>query len=194
MNRTKKLILVIFLLISIVSCEDKDKTRDKIDCSALSSSMSAPESAIPEKDNYELSEDDYKPSDNEKSTFSKRSLGYEKMFSKTASQEELDNGLKERYCNAIKEIEKVDQKIVPGTNIPFKKATEAQIEDAYKEYLQRIAQIRQIVSIISPDDLNNNIYFETRINCYYKGTYWNNANKKYLARDFYSIEVNDYYK
>ena len=91
----------------------------------------------------------------------------------------------------LSEIKKVDQKIVPGTNIPFKKATEAQIEDAYKEYLQKIAQIRQIVSIISPDDLDNNIYFETRINCYYKGTYWNNANKKYLARDFYSIEVND---
>ena len=126
--------------------------------------------------------------------FVKRSLGYEKRFSKTTSQEELDNRLKDEYCDAVKEIKKVDQKIVPGTNIPFKKATEAQIEDAYKEYLQRIAQIRQIVSIISPDDLNNNIYFETRINCYYKGTYWNNANKKYLARDFYSIEVNDYYK
>ena len=135
-----------------------------------------------------------KTSKNEKSTFIKRNLGYEKRFSKTTSQKELDNGLKEEYCNAVKEIKKVDQKIVPGTNIPFKKATEAQIEDAYKEYLQRIAQIRQIVSIISPDDLNNNIYFETRINCYYKGTYWNNANKKYLARDFYSIEVNDYYK
>ena len=136
----------------------------------------------------------YKWSEDEKSIFRVRNLGYEKRFSKTTSQKELDNGLKEEYCNAVKEIKKVDQKIVPGTNIPFKKATEAQIEDAYKEYLQRIAQIRQIVSIISPDDLNNNIYFETRINCYYKGTYWNNANKKYLARDFYSIEVNDYYK
>ena len=136
----------------------------------------------------------YKWSEDQKSTFRIRNLGYEKRFSKTANLKELENGLKEEYCNAVKEIKKVDQKIVPGTNIPFKKATEAQIEDAYKEYLQRIAQIRQIVSIISPDDLNNNIYFETRINCYYKGTYWNNANKKYLARDFYSIEVNDYYK
>ena len=136
----------------------------------------------------------YKWSYNEKSTFTKRSLGYEKRFSKTTSQEELDNRLKDEYCDAVKEIKKVDQKIVPGTNLPFRKATEVQIENAYKEYLQRIAQIRQIVSIISPDDLDNNIYFETRINCYYKGTNWNNANKKYLARDFYSAEVNDYYK
>ena len=152
------------------------------------------------KDNMQNSEnrqhtetDDHK-SKKSSSTFVARSLGYEKRFSKTTSQKELDNGLKEEYCNAVKEIKKVDQKIVPGTNIPFKKATKVQIEDAYKEYLQRIAQIRQIVSIISPDDLDNNIYFETRINCYYKGTYWNNANKKYLARDFYSVEVNDYYK
>ena len=152
------------------------------------------------KDNMQNSEnrqhtetDDHK-SKKSSSTFVARSLGYEKRFSKTTSQKELDNGLKEEYCNAVKEIKKVDQKIVPGTNIPFKKATKVQIEDAYKEYLQRIAQIRQIVSIISPDDLDNNIYFETRINCYYKGTYWNNANKKYLARDFYSAEVTDYYK
>ena len=152
------------------------------------------------KDNMQNSEnrqhtetDDHK-SKKSSSTFVARSLGYEKRFSKTTSQKELDNGLKEEYCNAVKEIKKVDQKIVPGTNIPFKKATKVQIEDAYKEYLQRIAQIRQIVSIISPDDLDNNIYFEMRINCYYKGTYWNNANKKYLARDFYSAEVNDYYK
>ena len=137
--------------------------------------------------------DDYK-SEKSSSTFVVRSLGYEKRFSKTTSQEELDNVLKEEYCNAVKEIKKVDQKIVPGTNISFRKATEIQIEDAYKEYLQRIAQIRQIVSIISPDDLDNNIYFETRINCYYKGTYWNNTKKKYLVKDFYSKEINDYYK
>ena len=113
-----------------------------------------------------------------------------------ASQEELDNGLKSEYCDAIKEIEKVDQKIVPGTDIPFRKATYTQVDDAYKEYLQKIAQIRQVVSIIKPDNLDNEIYFETRIKCWYKGTNWNNANStfKHLARDFYSAEVNDYYK
>ena len=138
----------------------------------------------------------YKWSENEKSAFVKRSLGYEKRFSKTASQEELDNGLKSEYCDAIKEIEKVDQKIVPGTDIPFRKATYTQVDDAYKEYLQKIAQIRQVVSIIKPDNLDNEMYFETRIKCWYKGTNWNNANSKFkhLARDFYSEEVNDYYK
>ena len=138
----------------------------------------------------------YKWSDNEKSAFVKRSLGYEKRFSKTAGQEELDNGLKSEYCDAIKEIEKVDQKTVPGTDIPFRKATYTQVDDAYKEYLQKIAQIRQVVSIIKPDNLDNEIYFETRIKCWYKGTNWNNANSKFkhLARDFYSEEVNDYYK
>ena len=138
----------------------------------------------------------YKWSDNEKSAFVKRSLGYEKRFSKTASQEELDNGLKSEYCDAIKEIEKVDQKTVPGTDIPFRKATYTQVDDAYKKYLQKIAQIRQVVSIIKPDNLDNEIYFETRIKCWYKGTNWNNANSKFkhLARDFYSEEVNDYYK
>ena len=138
----------------------------------------------------------YKWSDNEKSAFVKRSLGYEKRFSKTAGQEELENGLKKEYCDAIKEIEKVDQKTVPGTDIPFRKATYTQVDDAYKEYLQKIAQIRQVVSIIKPDNLDNEIYFETRIKCWYKGTNWNNANSKFkhLARDFYSEEVNDYYK
>lgn len=133
----------------------------------------------------------YKWSENEKSTFSKRSLGYEKRFSKTASPEELENGLKKEYCNAIKEIKKVDQNIIPGTDIPFKKATYEQADAAYKEYLQKIAQIRQVVrSVIS----NDKEAFEYHIKCRYKGTYWNNNNSKYLLKDFYSKEVNDYYK
>lgn len=96
----------------------------------------------------------YKWSENEKSSFVKRSLGYEKRFSKTASKEELENGLKKEYCDAIKEIEKVDQKIIPGTNIPFRKATYTQVDDAYKEYLQKIAQMRQVVRAILPKLLN----------------------------------------
>ena len=135
-----------------------------------------------------------KSSKNEKSTFIKRNLGYEKKFSKTTTQEEIDNELKTKYCDAVEEIKKVDQKIVPGTSIPFKKATYMQVDDAYKEYLQKIAQIRQIVSNISPDNLDKDIYFENRIKCEYKGTYWNNDNSKYLVRDFYSKEINEYYK
>jgi hypothetical protein len=135
-----------------------------------------------------------KPLEDEKTTFVKRNLGYEKRFLKSTTQEELDNGLKIEYCNAIEEIKKVDQKIVPGTRIPFKKATYIQVDDAYKEYLQKIAQIRQVVSNISPDNLDKNMYFEARIKCEYKGTYWNNDNSKYLVRDFYSKEVNEYYR
>ena len=133
----------------------------------------------------------YKWSDNEKSAFVKRSLGYEKRFSKTASQEELDNGLKSEYCDAIKEIEKVDQKTVPGTDIPFRKATYTQVDDAYKEYLQKISQIRQVVRAILPD---NKEAFEYHIKCRYKGTNWNNKNSEYSVASFYSAEVNDYYK
>ena len=135
-----------------------------------------------------------KSSKNEKSTFIKRNLGYEKKILKTMTQEEIDNELKTKYCDAVEEIKKVDQKIVPGTSIPFKKATYMQVDDAYKEYLQQIAQIRQIVSNISPDNLDKDIYFENRIKCEYKGTYWNNNNSKYLVRDFYSKEINEYYK
>ena len=133
----------------------------------------------------------YKWSDNEKSAFVKRSLGYEKRFSKTAGQEELENGLKKEYCDAIKEIEKVDQKTVPGTDIPFRKATYTQVDDAYKEYLQKISQIRQVVRAILPD---NKEAFEYHIKCRYKGTNWNNKNSEYSVASFYSAEVNDYYK
>ena len=133
----------------------------------------------------------YKWSENEKSAFVKRSLGYEKRFSKIASQEELENNLKKEYCDAIKEIEKVDQKIVPGTNIPFRKATYTQANDAYREYLQKIAQIRQVVRAILPD---NKEAFEYHIKCRYKGTNWNNKNSEYSVASFYSEEVNDYYK
>lgn len=133
----------------------------------------------------------YRWSKNEKSSFAKRSLGYEKRFSKTASQEELENNLKKEYCDAIKEIEKVDHKIVPGTNIPFRKATYTQANDGYREYLQKIAQIRQVVRAILPD---NKEAFEYHIKCRYKGTNWNNKNSEYSVASFYSAEVNDYYK
>ena len=121
--------------------------------------------------------------------FLRRDLGYEKMFSKTVSQEELDNGLKERYCNAVKEIKKVDRKIVPGTNIPFEETTHTQVDDAYKEYLQEIAQIRQIYFI----QLNDNTTFEQRIGCQYKDTKWNMDNYRYSPSIFYSSEIEDYY-
>ena len=113
----------------------------------------------------------YKWSEDQKSTFRIRNLGYEKRFSKTASLKELENGLKEEYCNAVKEIKKVD-------------------EDAYKEYLQKIAQIRQIFFKIMPNNLTD---FEKHIKCEYKSSRWNFENTLYLTKLFFSKEIDDYY-
>ena len=132
----------------------------------------------------------YKWSEDEKSTFRVRNLGYEKRFSKTPTLEELENGLKDEYCTAVNEIKKADKEIVPGTNIPFKEATYTQVDDAHKEYLQRIGQIRQIFFKINPD---NFLDFEKHIKCEYKSSRWNFENTLYLARLFFSTEIDDYY-
>ena len=128
--------------------------------------------------------------------FFKRDLGYEKMFSKTVSQEELDNRLKDIYCNVVKEIKKVDRKIVPGTNIPFEEATHTQVDDAYKEYLQKIAQIRQILFDTTnyPEKHEKRlIAFEEHIKCKYNNTKWNMDNSYYSPMLFYNSEIHDYY-
>ena len=132
----------------------------------------------------------YKWSEDQKSTFRIRNLGYEKRFSKTASLKELENELKDEYCTAVKEIKKVDEEIVPGTNIPFKEATYTQVDDAYKEYLQKIAQIRQIFFKIMPNNLTD---FEKHIKCEYKSSRWNFENTLYLTKLFFSKEIDDYY-
>ena len=155
---------------------------------------------------------EYKSSENENPKFKKRNLGYEKRFSKTPTLEELENGLKEEYCNAVREIEKVDQGIVPGTNIPFKEATYIQVNDAYKKYLQKIAQIRQIFFYTAPftispneeeyeiKDINLRLkylkkrseVFEDHIKCKYKDTKWNMDNMKYQLK-FDNFESFHYY-
>ena len=143
----------------------------------------------------------YKWSENKKSTFVKRNLGYEKRFSKTTSPEELENGLRKEYCNAVKEIKKVDRKIVPGTNIPFKKATYRQVDDAYKEYLQKIAQIRDIfiyrtlydVELVDRAPEEADQIFENNIKCKYNDTKWNIENSNYMVSDFYNSEIGNYY-
>lgn len=199
------LLLTSFYGIGVYVYKNKNKVESKIEIKNRENNETSKENAGKDIDTQNLENKNdkiingyrhkngyvYKWSENEKSSFVKRSLGYEKRFSKIASQEELENNLKEEYCDAIKEIEKVDQKIIPGTNIPFRKATYTQADDAYKEYLQKIAQIRQVVRAILP---NNKEAFEYHIKCRYKGTYWNNNNSKYLLKYFYSTEVNDYYK
>ena len=135
----------------------------------------------------------YKWLKDEKSTFRIRNLGYEKRFSKTASLKELENGLKDEYCTAVKEIKKVDEGIVPGTNIPFKEATYTQVNDAYKEYLQKISQIRQIIGYPEVYGDDEPIAFERHIKCKYNNTKWNMDNSYYYTLLFYNSEINDYY-
>ena len=198
------LLLISFYGIGVYVYKNKNKVETKIQIKNRKNNETSKENAEKDIDTQNLQNKNdkiingyrhkngyvYKWSENEKSSFVKRSLGYEKRFSKTASKEELENGLKKEYCDAIKEIEKVDQKIIPGTNIPFRKATYTQVDDAYKEYLQKIAQMRQVVRAILP---NKKEAFEYHIKCRYKGTYWNNNNSRYLLKYFYSTEVNDYY-
>ena len=136
--------------------------------------------------NYEvIAGYEYKKNNGKTSTFSKRSLGYEQTLIGVENQYQAYIDIKAEYCEAIKEIEKVDKRIVPGTNKPFTQATYIEVDDAYKEYLQKIAQIRQVVILaIADEDMEN------EAGCHYKGTYWNNDNSKYLVRDFYSKEIN----
>ena len=78
---------------------------------------------------------------------------------------------------------------MPGTNKPFTQATYIEVDDAYKEYLQQIAQIRQVVILAVPNE-----DMENEAGCHYKGTYWNNANSQYKAKQFYNSEIDRYYK
>jgi len=130
----------------------------------------------------------YLKSNNQKSTFFRRSLGYEKSMIGVNIQASYKR-LKSEYCNAIKEIIKVDKEIVPGTNKPFTQATYIEVDDAYKEYLQQIAQIRQVVILTVPNE-----DMENEAGCHYKGTYWNNANSQYKAKQFYNSEIDRYYR
>ena len=130
----------------------------------------------------------YLKRNNQKSTFFRRSLGYEKSMIGVNIQASYKR-LKSEYCNAINEIVKVDKEIVPGTNKPFTQATYIEVDDAYKEYLQQIAQIRQVVILTVPNE-----DMENEARCHYKGTYWNNANSQYKAKQFYNSEIDRYYK
>ena len=132
----------------------------------------------------------YLKRNNQKSTFFRRSLGYEKGMIGVNTQASYQR-LKSEYCNAVNEIVKVDKGIVPGTNKPFIQATYIEVDDAYKEYLQKIAQMRQVGLHIFNNDPNK---IEPLAGCYYKGTYWNNANSQYKAKQFYNDEIDRYYK
>ena len=195
LNETKKGIVIGFLLTSfygiwvyIYKNQSKNKTKAKI---KIKNSPQGKEKNIEKNKIYKkINGYEYKWSENENPKFLMRNLGYEKRFSKKASLKELENGLKDEYCTAVKEIKKVDEEIVPGTNIPFREATYTQVDDAYKEYLQKIAQIRQIFFKIMPDNLTD---FEKHIKCEYKSSRWNFENTLYLTKLFFSKEIDDYY-
>ena len=130
----------------------------------------------------------YLKNNGQSSSFSKRSLGYEEGMIGVDDNSSAYENIKSEYCNAVNEIEKVDKGIVPGTNKPFTQATYTEVDDAYREYLQQIAQIRQVVILaVANEDMEN------EAGCYYKGTHWNNANSQYRAKQFYNDEIDSYY-
>ena len=198
LNETKKGIVIGFLLTSfygiwvyIYKNQSKNKTKAKIE---IKNSPQDKEKNIEKNKMYKkINGYEYKWSENENPKFLMRNLGYEKRFSKTASLKELENGLKDEYCTAVKEIKKVDEGIVPGTNIPFKEATYRQVNDAYKEYLQKISQIRQIIGYPEVYGDDEPIAFERHIKCKYNNTKWNMDNSYYYTLLFYNSEINDYY-
>ena len=90
------------------------------------------------------------------------------------------------YCLLVSEIEKVDRGMVPGSNRTFEEATYQEVEDAYKDHLREISQMRQIFDLINGNDDD----FENVSGCHYKGTRWNSANKKFKAGEFKSDYIN----
>ena len=132
----------------------------------------------------------YLKDDGKGSTFSKRDLGYEEGMMGVSDSSSAYENIKTEYCNAVNEIVKVDDGIVPGTNTPFRQATYTEVDDAYKEYLQKIAQMRQVVFLLNN---RNDSVIEPESGCFYKGTRWNTANSKYKAREFERKEIDDYY-
>ena len=132
-----------------------------------------------EKQNEENTRE-YKNKGDVESKFLKRNLGYEKKIREAVNKEEVYNELKLEYCAAITEIKKVDKGIMSGTNIPFTQVSYMQVEDAYKEYLQKIAQIKQAISLTIE---NKDIERET--GCYYEPTRWDRVNNlNYRLKNF----------
>ena len=93
----------------------------------------------------------------------------------------------EDYCRIVREIEKVDNGIVPGTNRVFENATYQEVVDAYKDHLREISQIRQIYDLINGNDND----FEPAAGCFYKGTKWNTNNMQFKAKEFKSQAIDE---
>ncbi|BBM51582.1 hypothetical protein JMUB3935_0549 [Leptotrichia trevisanii] len=127
----------------------------------------------------------YKKINGESSAFTPRNLGYaESLLNNQVSYDSL----REEYCRTVNEIIKVDNGIMPGTASPFEEVTYIQVDDAYKEHLQKIAQIRQVFDTI----YGNDNALENGAGCHYTGTYWNNVNSQYKAKQFYDSSIIKY--
>lgn len=127
----------------------------------------------------------YKKSNGESSTFTPKNLGYaENLINNLVSYEDL----RKEYCETVNEIVKVDNGIMPGTTKPFEEVTYTQVDDAYREHLQKIAQIRQVFDTIYGNDND----LENGTGCHYTGTHWNNANSQYKAKQFYNRSIIKY--
>ena len=127
----------------------------------------------------------YKKSNGESPTFTPRNLGYaENLINNLVSYEDL----RKEYCETVNEIVKVDNGIMPGTTKPFEEVTYTQVDDAYREHLQKIAQIRQVFDTIYGNDND----LENGAGCHYTGTHWNNANSQYKAKQFYDSSIIKY--
>lgn len=127
----------------------------------------------------------YKKSNGENSAFTPRNLGYaESLLNNQVSYDSL----RKEYCRTINEITKVDNGIMPGTTKPFEEVTYTQVDDAYREHLQKIAQIRQVFDTIYGNDND----LENGTGCHYTGTHWNNANSQYKAKQFYNRSIIKY--
>jgi hypothetical protein len=127
----------------------------------------------------------YRKSNGESSTFTPRNLKYaENLINNLVSYENLQK----EYCETVNEIIKVDNGIMPGTTKPFEEVTYTQVDDAYREHLQKIAQIRQVFDTIYGNDND----LENGAGCHYTGTHWNNANSQYKAKQFYDSSIIKY--
>ena len=95
------------------------------------------------------------------------------------------NNAYEEYCKLVEEIEKVDRGVMPGTDKNFQEVTDIEVDNADKDHLKEISQIRQIFDYVNGNDDD----LEKNAGCNYKGTKWNTNNNKYKAASFKSNQI-----
>lgn len=102
----------------------------------------------------------------------------------TVFQQTYVPATREMYCTAVQELKSVDKGFVPGTSVKLENASYQDVEDAYKERLQIIAQLRQWWELYKFYNEYDNVYAENVYGCKYQNTEWNQRNKNFKAKDF----------